>query len=504
MGIRGLLAIGLTGLLFVAGSVAGVVVVQLVGGETTSRLIGQFERRAVGIARQVEASCRDMTICMPQLTRVLAADPGEDGVRATALYDGGLNRLAGQGTLALGPEVADVQQGARVGRRTLRAAAEHRIARPVRLGDGRRAILSIQFSAAGLQAAVAARQRAVLLFIFADLLAILLFGIYLGGRYLVRPIEALTRAVAAAGDGAGVPVQTSPSEVARLSEAFRDLVSRLHAKNAELGATIKALEATRDELVRAEKLATVGRLAAGLAHEIGNPLASVLGYVEYLRADEPTPPALQAQLLTRMDKELGRIRDTLRGLLDFSRPATGVPRRVDLRESVAAAEALVRYQQIFRDVQVKVEGEAPPVWADPGRLRQVIVNLLLNAAEAGATTVTCRVSVNGASARLVVQDDGPGIAADIAERLFEPFTTTRPVGEGTGLGLAISQRIIEESGGELTLVASSQSGACFAIRLPLATSADDRLGKLPEQIVTEEEGLEGREGQKGPKGHGQV
>ena len=502
MGIRGLLAIGLTGLLLAAGSVAGVVIVQLVGGETTVRLIGQFERRAVGIAREVEASCRDMNICMPQLTRVLAPDPGEDGVRATALYDGRLNRLAGEGQVSLGPEVSEVQQGARVARRTLRGQAEHRIARPVRLGDGRRAILSIRFSAAGLQAAVAARQRAVLLFIFADLLAILLFGIYLGGRYLVRPIEALTSAIVAAEDGSAVPLQASPSEVARLSEAFRDLVTRLHAKNAELAATIKALEATRDELVRAEKLATVGRLAAGLAHEIGNPLASVLGYVEYLSADEPTPPALQSKLLGRMDKELGRIRDTLRGLLDFSRPATGAPSRVDLRQSVAAAEALVQYQQVFRDVRVLVEGEAPAVWVDPGRLRQVIVNLLLNAAEAGATAVTCAVSAVGDGAQLTVQDDGPGIAADVAERLFEPFTTTRPVGEGTGLGLAISQRIIEESGGRLTLIAS-EGGACFAIWLPRA-SADDGLGELPDQVVAEEERLKGRDGQERPEGDGDV
>ena len=503
MGIRGLLAIGLTALLVAAGSVAGVVVVQLVGGETTSRLIGQFERRAVGIAREVEASCRDMTICMPQLTRVLAADPGEDGVRATVLYDGGLNRLAGQGSLGLGPEIADVQQGARVARRTLHGQAEHRIARPVRLGDGRRAILSIQFSAAGLQAAMAARQRAVLLFIFADLLAILLFGIYLGGRYLVRPIEALTTAIVAAQDGTAVPVQTSPSEVARLSEAFRDLVARLHAKNTELASTIQALEATRDELVRAEKLATVGRLAAGLAHEIGNPLASVLGYVEYLRADEPTPPALQSKLLTRMDKELGRIRDTLRGLLDFSRPATGAPSTVDLHDSIVAAEALVRYQQVFRDVQVHVEGDAPAVWVDPGRLRQVIVNLLLNAAEAGATAVTCSIAADEMGARLTVQDDGPGIAEAVAERLFEPFTTTRPVGEGTGLGLAISQRIIEESGGRLRLV-ESDAGARFEIRLPRVPLADDRLGEFEEQFVAKEQSLEGGDGEERPKGDDQV
>lgn len=467
MGIRALLAIGLTGLLLAAGGIAGVVIVQLVGGETSARLIAEFERRGVSVARQVEAVCRDMTVCRPQLTRTLAADPGEDGLRAAALLDGRLNALAGQRTGAPGPEITEVQQGARSARRTRQHAAQHHIARAVRLGDGQRAILSMQFSTAGLQAAVGARQRAVLLFIFADLLAILLFGIYLGGRYLVRPIQALTAAVGPAAEGAPVPVQTSPAEVAELSRAFRDLIARLHAQNAELAETVEALQATRDELVRAEKLATVGRLAAGLAHEIGNPLAAVLGYVEYLQADEPTPPALQATLLGRMDKELGRIRDTLRGLLDFSRPATGVPVVVDPARCVEAALGLVRYQKVFRAVDVEVAGDAPPVFVDPGRLRQVIVNLLLNAAEAGATRIVCTLALENDGALLTVHDDGPGIDPELAPRIFEPFMTTRPVGEGTGLGLPISQRLIEEAGGRLWLDAV-EAGARFSIWLPSA------------------------------------
>lgn len=502
MGIRGLLAIGLTGLLVAAGTIAGVAIVQLIGGETEARLIEQFDRRSVGVARQVAASCRDMTICQPQLTRILAADPGRDGVRAAAIFDGRLERIAGDPTLKPGGAVGEVQQGARSARRTLHGAAEHHVARAARLGDGRRAILALRFSFGGLRAAVQARQRAVLLFIVADLLIILLFGIHLGGRYLVRPIQALTAAVADAAEGKPVPLQTSPAEVARLSEAFRDLIAQLQARNAELAATVEALEATRGELVRAERLATVGRLAAGLAHEIGNPLAAVLGYVEYLRADEPVPDALQAQLLGRMDKELGRIRETLRGLLDFSRPATGEPTRVDPREATRAAIELTRFQKAFRDVGVALQGEACAVLIDPGRLRQVLVNLLMNACEAGARQIDCAWQIADGGAQLDVQDDGPGVSAEVAERIFDPFMTTRPVGEGTGLGLPISQRIIEEAGGRLWLHAPVKGqGARFSLWLPAAEAAEDPAGDHVEQVVAEEERLESGEGEEGPEGH---
>lgn len=501
MGIRALLAIGLAGLLLAAGTIAGVVVVQLVGGETEARLIQQYDRRGVGVARQVEAACRDMTICVPQLSRILAADPGRDGIREAAVFDGRLERLAGSAALAPGHEVGEVQQGARSAQRTVLGDAEHRIAQAVRLGDGRRAILALRFSFAGLREAVQARQRAVLLFILADLLVILLFGIYLGGRYLVRPIQALTAAAADAARGAPVPLQTSPAEVARLSEAFRALVAELQARNAELAATVEALEATRDELVRAERLATVGRLAAGLAHEIGNPLAAVLGYVEYLRADEPVPATLQANLLGRMDKELGRIRDTLRGLLDFSRPATGAPARVDPREATAAAIELTRFQRAFREVEVALTGEACRVLIDPGRLRQVIVNLLMNAAEAGAGQISCVWRLEGAGAQLDVQDDGPGVSAAVAERIFDPFMTTRPVGEGTGLGLPISQRIIEEARGRLWLHPPAPGqGARLSLWLPAAEEADEAEGEAVEQIGAEEQRLERREGEERPEG----
>ncbi|MCB9550089.1 MAG: HAMP domain-containing histidine kinase [Myxococcales bacterium] len=509
-GIRGLLALGLAGLLAAAGTIASVVVTRLVGGEAESRVVAQIERRALAMAEVAEAVCRDMMLCAPQLARVLRPD-ATVGPDAAVLLDGELKPLAGEAEPGRpDPRVGDVLQGVpwtstrvvRPAEHPRGAGVDQRVAVSVRLGDGRRGVLALAFSLDGLHRAVSARQWAVLLFILADLLAILLFGTYLGGRWVVAPIEALTRAAEQAAEGAAMPLQAGPREVERLSEAFAALVERLQARNRELAAAVAELSAARDELIKTERLATVGRLAAGLAHEIGNPLAAVLGYVEYLRGGD-TPAELQRTLLGRMDKELGRIRDTLRDLLDFSRPSPATPGVVDLRETLASAQALLGYQRSFKDVAVVVEGEAPPVRADAGRVRQVFVNLLLNAADAmgGAGQVTVALAADAEGARVVVRDEGPGVPADDAAHLFEPFWTTKPVGQGTGLGLAICQRIVEEAGGTIRLL-PGPGGAAFEVRLP--RSGDDEghqgVGQAPDEVVAEEEGLQGAEGEEGPEG----
>lgn len=473
MGIRGLLATGLAGLLLAAGTIAGIVVTRLVGGEAESRVVVEIEHRAQALALAAEAVCRDMSTCVPQLGRVLRTDVA--GPAAAVLLDGRLEVVAGraESTSREGP-VGDVLQGApRASARVVRPddhprgpGVDQRVAVPVRLGDGRRAVLDLAFSLDGLHAAVAARQQAVLLFIIADLLGILLFGIYLGGRYVVRPLEALTQ-----GAAAGRPVvQGGPVEVQRLAAAFSGLVDRLQARNAELQAAVAALETAQDALVRSERLASVGRLAAGLAHEIGNPLAAVLGYVEYLRQGEAPAPELQARLLERMDKELGRIRDTLRELLDFSRPTPPTPTVFALGPVVESALSLLKFQKNFKDLQVEVLGGAPPVFADTGRVRQVLVNLLLNAADAmgGRGRVGVLLEQVGDQARVVVQDAGPGVPLDEAALLFEPFHSTKP--GGTGLGLATCRRIVEEAGGTIGLL-PSPAGAAFAFTLPLAPPA---------------------------------
>lgn len=341
------------------------------------------------------------------------------------------------------------------------AGVDHRVVAPVSIGAGQRAALVVDFDLDPLHAAVAARQRMALAYLLASLLGVLVFGLYVSGRALVRPVVALTRAVeriGAGGEGeARLPAPAGPAELWRLHEAFGAMLGRVRAAQAEL--------------VRHEKLATVGRLAAGVAHEVGNPLAAVMGYVEFLRDPRGCPDALRAELLERMDRELGRMRDTLRRLLDFSRPAPAAPVVMRLEDAARAAVELVRFQRSMAGVEVTVEGEAPAVVADPGQMRQVFVNLLLNAGEAmqGAGRVWVALSEVEGEARAVVRDAGPGVDAAVASRIFDPFVTARRSGEGTGLGLAIALRLVEEAGGRLWLAsAPGEAGAVFEVALPAA------------------------------------
>lgn len=476
-----MLAAGLAGLLLVAGGVAAVLVVRLVGGEAEAQVLAQQRRRVDALANGLEAIC-GVGDCGAALRRQLGADLAE-----AVVLDRQLQVLAGPPDASLRRDavVADAAQGgglawARVARgpeHARGAGVDQRVARGLTLADGRRAVLVAAFSLDALHEAVADHRRLIVLYLLFDFAAVLAFGMYLSGRYLVRPIRALTLATqdigtAEIGEGADerrVPRLEGPSELVRLSTAFAEMVGRLREKNEALARSLADLQAARDELVRSEKLATVGRLAAGLAHEVGNPLAAVLGYVEYLRDDRGTPPDLQADLLARMDRELNRIRLTIRNLLDFSRPAPPEPSRVDPGEVARSAVELVRYQRKVKALDLEVEGEAPPAFVEGARLRQVLVNLLLNAADAvdGEGRVRVRLGATGAGgARIEVTDDGPGVPAEQTPHLFEPFHTTKPAGQGTGLGLAISRRLVEEAGGRLWLAEPLAGGATFVIELP--------------------------------------
>lgn len=440
-GIRTSLVLGLAGLLAVAGGVAALVVVRLVGGEAEAQVLAEQRARAVAEAAAV-AGC------------------GGVGCLAVLVDDGVTRRLAGPGGRWLeggdGPPTAlvlDVVEGGAPG--WVVEGRGHRVVAPVAL-DGGRGALVVEFDLSGLRSAVASRQRTALAYLAFDLLAVLLFGIYVSGRALVRPVVALTRAAEQVGaQEVRLPAPSGPAELWRLHEAFAAMLARL--------------EAARVELVRQEKLATVGRLAAGVAHEVGNPLAAVMGYVEYLRDPRGCSDEQRDALLLRVDDELTRMRDTLRRLLDFSRPTPPSPGEMRLGDAARAAVELVRYQRAMAAVEVVVEGEAPPVWADAGRMRQVFVNLLLNAADAmGEGRVVITLSGVEGEARAVVRDAGPGVAPALVEGLFEPFVTARPSGEGTGLGLAISRRLVEEAGGRLWLEAEAKPGATFVLALPVS------------------------------------
>jgi signal transduction histidine kinase len=336
----------------------------------------------------------------------------------------------------------------------------------------------------------------IVLYALVSAIAILVLSFVLLTRLIVRPIEQLERAAErlARGEGGASARIGGAREVASLavtfnamSEALRDEQAALEARLADLEQALRALEQAKSSLVRSEKLASVGRLAAGVAHEIGNPLAAILGLVELLRGGG-LEPAEQDEFLRRVQSETERIHRIIRGLLDFARqPGTARDGRGAVVAScVEDAVHLVAPQKDLRRVRIerRIPEGLPRVRLDRDGLTQVVLNLLLNAADAIETKRSARASeeedaedtilieaelvADGASVRLAVIDSGTGIDEAARASLFEPFFTTKPVGRGTGLGLAVCLTMVEQVGGTLTADDHEAGGACFELTLPVA------------------------------------
>ncbi len=294
-------------------------------------------------------------------------------------------------------------------------------------------------------------------------------------------LEAAARRVATGDLDGPVPVG-GQGEVRRLAEAFatmqaklrenrqvmQEQVRRLREQARDLEAKQRELQESWHRLLESEKLASVGRLAAGVAHEVGNPLTALLGYVELL-SDPATTAEQRSEFLGRMEEELRRMDGIIRALLDFSRPERSELVPVHVRAVATRAAELVAAQKRFRAVEFRLRGaEEPVARAEANRLIQVFVNLFLNAADAmeGRGCITVEFRDAGESVEVLVLDEGPGIPPEVRDKVFDPFFTTKDVGRGAGLGLSVSRSLTEAMGGELSLCDSSTGeGACFRLRL---------------------------------------
>jgi two-component system NtrC family sensor kinase len=331
--------------------------------------------------------------------------------------------------------------------------------------------------------------RLVALYMITFGLALLVFAYFALTRLIVRPLEQLVEAADRVANGARtlrVP-RSGARELIDLGASVQAMAERLIREEAtlllkveELTQMTTQLTRTQAQLVRSERLASVGRLAAGIAHEIGNPIAALMG-IQDLLLDGQLPPETQDDFLKRMRRETERIHVVVRDLLEFARPEEKQsPERggaADVLAVVKDVVALVRPQKVFHSVHIEAEVESSLQVALPGpRLTQVLLNMVLNAAAAIASTRrgSGRVVIRGRRAEgrvlVEVEDDGPGIAVEVRDRLFEPFATTKDIGEGIGLGLAVCRGLVEAAGGEIGVDASYRGGARFYIVLPAPVS----------------------------------
>jgi two-component system, NtrC family, sensor kinase len=254
--------------------------------------------------------------------------------------------------------------------------------------------------------------------------------------------------------------------VNRLDLRLREERARVQAQIGELRTSNQELRAAREEVARSERLASVGRLAAGVAHEVGNPMAAVIGYLAILR-DRVKQGKDAGDYLDRIAREVERIDRILRDLVDLARRPTGELQPVDLRAAAERARGLVQAQPSWSGcaLELRVPDDLPRARGDDHYVVQVFLNLLVNAAKAGARRVEMAgKTVDGAPVVEVI-DDGRGLPPEAATRLFEPFFTTARPGEGTGLGLALCHATMERFGGSISArQRDGARGACFVLR----------------------------------------
>lgn len=316
----------------------------------------------------------------------------------------------------------------------------------------------------------------IAVYLAADTLVTVLFGTYLLSRRLIKPLRRMLDRVRALADGRYQPCESmslnSESEIGQLEKAFEDMAGRIIETRARLEQNLATLQETQEGLIHSEKMATVGRLAAGLAHELGNPLGAVLGFVHLLRRSDVTDSD-KADFLNRMESELSRMDGIIRSLLDFARPAKVTPGPVNLAGIVDHGLALARVQKWFRGVQVETDlaDGLPLVRGETNRLTQVLVNLLANAAQSMADGGVLRIAAgrSGQEVFMSVADTGTGIAEEDLPHIFEPFFTRKEPGQGTGLGLSVSLSIVQSFGGRIEVESEAGRGSVFTVVLPVET-----------------------------------
>jgi signal transduction histidine kinase len=336
-------------------------------------------------------------------------------------------------------------------------------------------------------------QSLILLSIVLDAVLFILFGSFLLSRVIVKPVNKLVRATEkiAAGDLDYKVEAFQTKEIDSLSKSFNLMTRNLHESEERLKNHVDSLEKVnrelkqaKDEVLRSEKLASVGRLAAGIAHEVGNPLGAIVGYLEILNEDKN---ADLDDYLRRVHKECYRIDVIVRELLDYSKKKVFCIEDVDLNELIKETCGTTLHRKMFNNTDIKtdLDPKLATVRADKGQIQQVITNMLINSADAledagGEIRIktentrysqelftSADLSDGDELVYLTIHDTGAGISQDDLDKIFDPFYTTKEPGKGTGLGLAISLRIVESFSGSITVTSEEGQGTTFSIYLPV-------------------------------------
>ena len=360
-----------------------------------------------------------------------------------------------------------------------------RISAPLSLDGRPLGAITISGSLLPLYETLRSSQMVILFYILMDTVVLVLVGYVLLSRIVVKPIDKLLGMTGTYKDGFRVPSmpESSRNEIGDLTRSLSHMLKRLDENKRELQSHISSLEKAnrdlrqaQDEIIRSEKLASVGRLAAGIAHEIGNPIGIILGYLDLLNSAD-IAEADKKDFLSRIESEIVRVNRIIRQLLDFSRPSSGEPQKTRVHDLVKMTLAMLEPQPMMEGIRTTLDLKAQKdmVLADPNHLQQVFLNIIMNAADALAEgmeegrirQLTIQSERTANSIELRFRDNGPGIPEEGLLRIFDPFYTTKEPGKGTGLGLSVCYRIVEGLGGTIRAESKAGEGATIVVSLPL-------------------------------------
>ncbi|MCP4681899.1 MAG: HAMP domain-containing protein [Desulfobacterales bacterium] len=341
-------------------------------------------------------------------------------------------------------------------------------------------------------------EKVILIYIFLNTIILVLIGGYLLSRAVIKPIQKLLRITEEFKEGEPFPTieDSSPNEIGKLFRSLNMMLKRLEENKKDLKIHISSLEKAnreiskaQNEIIKSEKLTSVGRLATGVAHEIGNPLGIILGYLELLKKGDLDIEERQDSL-DRMESEVTRINQIIKQLLDFSRPVDGEQEQTRVQELLLDTINMLAPQPMMTNIQIKQDlgASVDTVLANANQLKQVFLNIIINAADAmgdenrpdndiSGNSLSIRTGNIHNSIELRFMDTGPGIPQDELDHIFDPFFTTKEPGKGTGLGLSVSYRIIEGLGGSIRAENTPEGGAAIIISMPLFSPNDNRRDK---------------------------
>jgi two-component system NtrC family sensor kinase len=314
---------------------------------------------------------------------------------------------------------------------------------------------------------------------------LLLIILYFSTTRIIDPLQRMVVATQeiAKGDLSHKVGVKSRDEIGYLAESFNQMTAKLKEANealVEWGKTLekkveertKELREAQASLIQSEKLASLGKLAAGIAHEINNPLGGILIY-SHLLLEEMDKKNSHYESLKKIVKETSRCKDIVKGLLEFARPKEPEMSQVNINEVVDSSLAIMERQVLFQNIAIKksYSPDLPKIVGDSAQLQQVFMNIILNAAEAmngtGSLTICTSLNKDRSFIEVSIADTGHGIKDEDKQRIFEPFFSTKEVGKGTGLGLSISYSIVQKHQGTIEVQSEVGKGSTFTVKLPV-------------------------------------